>query len=72
MIVLAISTTPAVDETIHVSVEPSRLNGLSMKGIVRCEQIMTISKGRLVNRLGILEPPYMQMISSAVRGVLDI
>jgi mRNA interferase MazF len=71
-IVLAMSTTPAVDETVHISVEPSRLNGLSKPGIVRCEQVMTISKSRLGEKLGLLEPRYMAKVDEALRAVLSL
>src|SRR5580693_7458346 len=43
-IVVTMSTTPPVDEMVHIAVEPSRLNGLDRSGIIRCEQILTISK----------------------------
>lgn len=72
MIVLAMSTTPAVDPTVHVEVEPSRLNGLSRAGIVRCEQVLTISKSRLGTRLGLLEPRLMARVDEALRGVLAL
>lgn len=71
-VVLAMSTTPAVDETVHISVEPSRLNGLSHTGIVRCEQILTISKARLGAKLGFLEPRYMEKVNEALRSILAL
>ena len=71
-IVLAMSTTPPVDETLHVPVEPSRLNGLSKAGIVRCEQVLTISKARLGAKLGLLEPRLMARVDEALRSVLGL
>ena len=71
-IVLAMSTTPAVDATVHIEVEPSRLNGLSRAGIVRCEQIFTLSKTRLGAKLGLLEPRTMAKVDEALRSVLAL
>ena len=71
-IVLAMSTTPPVDETVHIPVEPSRLNGLSKAGIVRCEQVFTVSKSRLGVKLGFLEPRYMERVDEALRSVLGL
>lgn len=71
-IVLAMSTTVPVDEMLHISIEPSRLNGLSNSGIVRCEQVMTISKSRLGAKIGILEPRYMTRVDQALRSVLAL
>lgn len=71
-IVLAMSTTPAVDETLHIPVDPSRLNGLDRPGIVRCEQILTISRSRLVRKYGILEPRHLARVDEALKGVLGL
>ena len=71
-IVLAMSTTPAIDPMVHVEVEPSRLNGLSKAGIVRCEQVFTLPKSRLGARLGLLEPQFMDRVDAALRDVLGL
>ena len=71
-IVLAMSTTPAVDDLLHISVEPSRLNGLSKSGIVRCEQVFTVSKSRLIRKFGILEPRNLAKVDVALRAVLAL
>ena len=71
-IVLTMSTTQPVDEILHVPVEPSKLNGLQKSGIVRCEQIMTISRTRLTRYIGQIEPRYLQMVDQALKGVLGL
>lgn len=71
-IVLAMSTTPPVDEAVHIPIEPSRLNGLTKTGIVRCEQVFTISKSRLGAKLGFLEPRYMEKVDEALRSILSL
>jgi len=39
---------------------------------VKCEQILTISKERLVEKIGSLEPKYIEKIETAVRLVLGL
>jgi mRNA interferase MazF len=56
----------------HTSLKPSGANGLTEISYVKCEQILTISKDRLVKRVGRLEKEYLEHIAEAVRKVLDI
>jgi mRNA interferase MazF len=56
----------------HVPVNPSRENGLKEASFVKCEQVLTISKDRLVRRLGRLEEKYMPAVAASLRKVLDL
>lgn len=70
-IVAAISSD-SDSERLRVKVEPSQMNGLSKKSIVKFEQIMTISKNRLDGYIGILEPRYIAQVDEALRDVLNL
>jgi mRNA interferase MazF len=56
----------------HVSVSPSGENGLREVSFVKCEQILTISKERLVRRVGNLEDEYLRAIAVVLRRILEI
>ena len=56
----------------HVPVNPSRENGLKEASFVKCEQVLTISKDRLVRRLGSLEEKHLQAVAASVRRVLEL
>ena len=70
-IVAAVSTQGRTIAT-HVAVEPSRANGLSAPSYVKCEQIQTISKARLVQRIGVLEASTMAQVDAALKKVLSL
>lgn len=71
-IVLAMSTGGHDDNLLHVPVEPSKLNGLTKPGVIRCEQILTISKARLVGYIGQLEPRTLEVIEANLRDILEL
>jgi len=56
----------------HVPVEPSQENGLKEKSFVKCEQVLTISKERLLRRLGRLEEDSLKTMAESIRKVLEI
>jgi len=56
----------------HVPVNPSGENGLLEKSYVKCEQILTISKERLIRRVGNLDDEGIEAIEAAIRLVLEI
>ena len=72
LIVLALSTGSHGDDALHVSVEPSPLNGLSFAGVVKCEQIMTIDRIRLEGYIGILEPRSLAKVDHSLRMILGL
>lgn len=49
-------TTTFRDLPVHVPVEPDATNGLDSAGYVQCELIRSISRRRLVHRLGTVAP----------------
>lgn len=69
-IVLTVSTKGRV-VPFHVSVEPSEENGLREKSFVKCEQILTVSKERLIRRVGCLDEEIMEAVAVAIRIVLE-
>jgi mRNA interferase MazF len=70
-IVLAISTK-GKPVPFHVAVKPNRGNGLTDVSFVKCEQVLTVAKERLVRRLGAVDEGELQQINRAVRLVLEI
>ena len=56
----------------HVPIEPSERNGLQERSFAKCEQVLTISKERLVRRLGHLDEECMKLTAISLRKVLEI
>jgi len=56
----------------HVPIGPSEQNGLKEKSFVKCEQVLTISKDRLVRRVGRLEEDCLASVNSSIRKVLEL
>ena len=65
-IVAAISTQGRPIIT-HIPIEPSSTNGLSSVSYVKCEQIQTVSKARLIQRIGLLEPEIPTQVEMALK-----
>jgi len=70
-IVLAISTK-GKPVPFHVALKPGRGNGLSEPSFVKCEQVLTVAKERLVRRLGTIQPEQLRQVSRAVRLVMEL
>jgi mRNA interferase MazF len=70
-IVLAVSTK-GKPIPFHVTLQPNRVNGLTEASFVKCEQVLTVAKDRLVRKLGVIEKGDIQQINRAVRLVLDV
>ena len=70
-IVLTISTKGRM-VPFHIHIEPSAENGLKNKSYIKCEQILTISKERLVKKLGTMEARQMEQVEEALQLVLDL
>ena len=70
-IVLAVSTK-GKPIPFHVPLKPNSINGLTEVSFVKCEQILTVAKERLVKKLGIIDEGELQQISRAVRLVLEV
>ena len=70
-IVLTVSTKGKA-VPFHVPTDASERNGLKERSFVKCEQVLTISKERLVRRLGRLEEGYLELVATSLRKVLKI
>lgn len=70
-IVIAVSTK-GKPVSFHIEVKPSLFNGLTEVSYIKCEQVMTISKERLLNKIGILENEYKIQIDKALNKTLNI
>jgi len=56
----------------HVPIEPSEQNGLKDRSFAKCEQVLTISKERLLRRLGRLDEDCLELVAASLRKVLDV
>ena len=58
----------------HVVLEPGSRNGLTMRSFVKCEQLLTISKERLIRKRGALSLTSSEFtcIEQAIRDVLTL
>ena len=70
-IVLAV-TTKGKPVSFHIKIDPSKQNGLKDISYIKCEQIMTISKDMLLNKIGDLEDIYKEKIDSALIKLVNI
>jgi len=70
-IVLAVSTK-GKPVTFHVPIKPNDINGLAEASFVKCEQVLTVAKERLVKKVGAIDDYELQQINRAVRLVLEV
>lgn len=70
-IVVAVSSQGRAIPT-HVLLEPSANNGLSARSFVKCEQIQTVSKARLIQRIGVVDPEVLEEVEVALKKVLAL
>ena len=56
----------------HVVLPPDPATGLERTSFAKCEQTMTISKDRLVRRIGQVPPETIEKVAAALRLVLDL
>lgn len=70
-IVLAVSTKGLAVAT-HVQLKPDTHNGLREVSWVKAEQVLTVSKDRLVTRWGSLAPADLCMVEQAVKTALGL
>jgi mRNA interferase MazF len=70
-IVLTVSTKGRA-VPFHVPVEPSKENGLKEKSFVKCEQVLTISKDRLLRRIGHIDKNLLKSVGTSIRRVLEV
>lgn len=70
-IVIAISTKGRL-VSFHFLLKPTSTNGLGEPCYAKCEQIMTIDKERLVNRIGRITQDEMAQVDEALKIVLAL
>ena len=56
----------------HVAIQPSLTNGLAAPSFIKCEQIQTVSKQRLIQRAGTLDDDAMARVTAALKTVLAL
>jgi mRNA interferase MazF len=57
---------------LHVRLRPTRDNGLKNVSWVKCEQLFTVSKDRLRERLGRVTPEDLRAVERAIALNLDL
>lgn len=71
VIVVAVSTKGR-PVPFHVPLLPSKESGLASPSWAKCEQILTISKERLEQRIGEITPAELDAVNKALRLVLEM
>jgi mRNA interferase MazF len=60
---------------VEAVIEPSRTNGLDARSEIRLDQIRTVDRQRLINRLGVIDPSTMAKVNQAIQislGLIDV
>jgi mRNA interferase MazF len=57
---------------LHVRIAPSEENGLTDYTDVKCEQVMTVEKSRLLRRRGSISPEELTKVDLALKLSLDL
>lgn len=70
--VVPVTTKPKKTLCVHVAVTNTRYNGLTKPGFILCEQIRTISKERLQNRIGAVNKQVLKEIDTAMKIQLGL
>ena len=70
-VIVAPLTTTVRALAIHVEVESGSGTGLDETSFVRCELISSISRRRLVHRLGTVGPEVAHRVTTVVKTLLD-
>ena len=57
---------------LHVRISPNEENGLTNDTDVKCEQVMTIEKSRLLRKRGSISPEELTRVDNALKLSLDL
>jgi mRNA interferase MazF len=57
---------------VDVTVTPTKGNGLAVQSAIQLGQIRSVDKGRLVKRMGTLEPAAMRRVDEAIKISLGL
>lgn len=71
VIVAAVSTSGKLVSS-HISILPTSSNGLTEPSTVKCEQLFTISKDRLLKKVGRLSPVDLERVEGGLRLILGL
>jgi len=71
LLVVAPLTSKDKGIALHVAVEPPE-GGLSVKSFIKCEDIRSISKERLIKRRGTVEKTTMESVEDRLRMLLGL
>ncbi len=70
--VVASMTRTERELPLHVRINPTNENGLTYSTDVKCEQIMTIEKYRLIRRRGFITQEELREVDTALKLSLDL
>ncbi len=71
--IVATISTKGRDIPFHVSLRPTKINGLEVLSYVKCEQILTVSKARLIGpSWGRLTEEEMSQVDEAIKRSLGL
>jgi mRNA interferase MazF len=70
-IVVTISTRGR-DVPFHIRIDPSTENGLDLISFAKCEQVLTISKDRLQQKIGLVGKEVMAGVERALKMVMGL
>ena len=70
VIVVAISSKSSNNIPFHLLLPKDSDNGLAVDSYIKCEQILTVSKNRLVNRIGHVPVEVMNLVFQTVTTLL--
>lgn len=57
---------------LHVRIAPNQENGLTDFTDVKCEQVMTIEKSRLIRKRGFISPEELRRVDNALRLSMNL
>lgn len=71
VIVTAISSKSNSNIPFHLFLPKDSANGLTVDSYIKCEQILTVSKNRLVNRIGHVSEDLMNLVFQTITTLLS-
>ena len=71
LVVIAPITTKEKGISFHVEIQPPE-GGLRRKSFIKCEDIRSVAKERLFQRLGVVSPATLSEVEDRLRILLDL
>lgn len=72
LIIVATLSTVQREILTHIVLEPDAENGLSQRSSIKCEQLMTVDKDRLEDRIGRISTTDLSRVDSALKRALSL